>query len=86
MWASSLIKDNQIIFYFIFYFCYALTNIVLTGNGQQQFISIPVSLATGGNQQIQLLTTSNGQIIATNLASIPGLTQPLNLNVNSNSK
>lgn len=57
----------------------------LTGNGQQQFISIPVSLATGGNQQIQLLTTSNGQIIATNLASIPGLTQPLNLNVNSNS-
>ncbi|CAG2242018.1 uncharacterized protein LOC143065261 isoform X3 [Mytilus galloprovincialis] len=57
----------------------------LTGNGQQQFISIPVSLATGGNQQIQLLTTSNGQIIATNLANIPGLTQPLNLNINSNS-
>ncbi|XP_063421339.1 POU domain, class 6, transcription factor 1-like isoform X1 [Mytilus trossulus] len=58
---------------------------VSTGNGQQQFISIPVSLATGGNQQIQLLTTSNGQIIATNLANIPGLTQPLNLNINSNS-
>ncbi|KAJ8313761.1 hypothetical protein KUTeg_008322 [Tegillarca granosa] len=60
---------------------------VSTGNGTQQFISIPVSLATGGNQQIQLLTTSNGQIIATNLASIPGLTQPLaqplNLNINS---
>lgn len=58
---------------------------VSTGNGQQQFISIPVSLATGGNQQIQLLTTSNGQILATNLANIPGLTQPLNLNINANS-
>ncbi|XP_069111684.1 POU domain, class 6, transcription factor 1-like isoform X3 [Argopecten irradians] len=55
----------------------------LTGNGAQQFISIPVSLAAGGNQQIQLLTTSNGQIIATNLANIPGLTQPLNLNINN---
>ncbi|XP_033761344.1 POU domain, class 6, transcription factor 1-like isoform X1 [Pecten maximus] len=56
---------------------------VSTGNGAQQFISIPVSLAAGGNQQIQLLTTSNGQIIATNLANIPGLTQPLNLNINN---
>ncbi|XP_046577193.1 POU domain, class 6, transcription factor 2-like isoform X1 [Haliotis rubra] len=52
---------------------------VSTGNGTQQFISIPVSLATGGNQQIQLLTTSNGQIIATNLASLQALAQPLNL-------
>ncbi|XP_048755274.1 POU domain, class 6, transcription factor 1-like isoform X2 [Ostrea edulis] len=57
----------------------------LTGNGAQQFISIPVSLGTGGNHQIQLLTTSNGQIIATNLGGIPGLTQPLNLNLNSGS-
>nr|XP_034310810.1 putative protein TPRXL [Crassostrea gigas] len=44
----------------------------LTGNGAQQFISIPVSLGGGGNHQIQLLTTSNGQIIATNLGGIPG--------------
>lgn len=57
----------------------------LTGNGAQQFISIPVSLGGGGNHQIQLLTTSNGQIIATNLGGIPGLTQPLNLNLNSGS-
>ena len=49
------------------------------GNGTQQFISIPVSLGPGGNQQIQLLSTSNGQIIATNLASLQALTQPLNL-------
>ncbi|KAK3600309.1 hypothetical protein CHS0354_017485 [Potamilus streckersoni] len=55
---------------------------VSTGNGTQQFISIPVSLATtGGNQQIQLLTTSNGQIVATNLASIPGLSNPLGFNL-----
>jgi hypothetical protein len=54
------------LFYFIFYFCYALTNIVLTGNGQQQFISIPVSLATGGNQQIQLLTFFNLSLRTTN--------------------
>lgn len=54
-----------------------------SGNGAQQFISIPVSLGGGGNHQIQLLTTSNGQIIATNLGGIPGLTQPLNLNLNS---
>lgn len=56
---------------------------VSTGNGTQQFISIPVSLATGGNQQIQLLSTSNGQIIATNLASLQALAQPLNLAANS---
>lgn len=56
---------------------------VSTGNGAQQFISIPVSLATGGNQQIQLLSTSNGQIIATNLASLQALAQPLNLAANN---
>lgn len=50
---------------------------VSTGNGTQQFISIPVSMATGGNQQIQLLTTSNGQIVATNLANLAGLSNPL---------
>lgn len=67
--------------------CHILTNgltnvfiwVYLTGNGTQQFISIPVSLGPGGNQQIQLLSTSNGQIIATNLASLQALTQPLNL-------
>ncbi|XP_063421341.1 POU domain, class 6, transcription factor 1-like isoform X2 [Mytilus trossulus] len=59
-----------------------LTGQSVQGQGLQQLL-IPVS--TGGNQQIQLLTTSNGQIIATNLANIPGLTQPLNLNINSNS-
>ncbi|XP_063421343.1 POU domain, class 6, transcription factor 1-like isoform X4 [Mytilus trossulus] len=52
--------------------------------GQPQ-VAAPQFFLTGGNQQIQLLTTSNGQIIATNLANIPGLTQPLNLNINSNS-
>ncbi|XP_041366163.1 POU domain, class 6, transcription factor 2-like [Gigantopelta aegis] len=52
---------------------------VSTGNGTQQFISIPVSMATGSNQQIQLLTTSNGQIVATNLSSLQALAQPLNL-------
>jgi len=50
---------------------------LFSGNGTQQFISIPVSMATGGNQQIQLLTTSNGQIVATNLASLAGLSNPL---------
>ncbi|KAK6166081.1 POU domain, class 6, transcription factor 1 isoform X2 [Patella vulgata] len=52
---------------------------VSTGNGAQQFISIPVSMAMGGNQQIQLLTTSNGQMLATNLASLGALAQPLSL-------
>ncbi|KAL5007440.1 hypothetical protein ScPMuIL_016246 [Solemya velum] len=56
---------------------------VSTGNGTQQFISIPVSLATGGNQQIQLLTTSNGQIIATNLANLTGLTHTQSLNASA---
>lgn len=51
------------------------------GNGTQQFISIPVSMATGGNQQIQLLTTSNGQIVATNLANLAGLSNPLSANL-----
>ncbi|XP_035827934.1 POU domain, class 6, transcription factor 1 [Aplysia californica] len=51
---------------------------VSTGNGSQQFISIPVSLATGGNQQIQLITTNNGgQFLATNLSNLQALTQPL---------
>ncbi|KAL4222562.1 POU domain [Mactra antiquata] len=56
---------------------------VSTGNGTQQFISIPVSMATGGNQQIQLLTTSNGQIVATNLANLAGLSNPLANSVNN---
>ncbi|XP_076460757.1 uncharacterized protein LOC143293584 isoform X2 [Babylonia areolata] len=59
---------------------------VSTGNGTQQFISIPVSLGAGGNQQIQLLSTSNGQIIATNLASLQALAQPLNLANSLNSR
>ena len=46
------------------------------GNGTQQFISIPVSMATGGNQQIQLISTSNGQIVATNLSNL-ALNNPL---------
>ncbi|XP_060554910.1 POU domain, class 6, transcription factor 1-like [Ruditapes philippinarum] len=50
---------------------------VSTGIYPPQFISIPVSMATGGNQQIQLLTTSNGQIVATNLANLAGLSNPL---------
>ncbi|RUS79424.1 hypothetical protein EGW08_012801 [Elysia chlorotica] len=51
---------------------------VSTTNGAQQFISIPVSLATGGNQQIQLITTNNGgQFLATNLSNLQALTQPL---------
>ncbi len=45
----------------------------LSGNGTQQLLSIPVSLAAGGGSSIQILTTSNGQLIATNLA------QPLSL-------
>ena len=50
---------------------------VSTGNGtQQMLISIPLSLAAGSGNQIQLLTTSGGQLIATNLA---GFGQPLNL-------
>ena len=57
-----------------FMFCYA-------GNGTQQLLSIPVSLAAGGgSSSIQILTTSNGQLIATNLAN--QLTQPLGLGTN----
>ncbi|CAG5118858.1 unnamed protein product, partial [Candidula unifasciata] len=49
---------------------------ISTGNGAQQFISIPESLATGGNQQIQLITTSNGrQFLAANLASLQSISQ-----------
>ena len=50
--------------------------IYFSGNGTQQFISIPVSMATGGNQQIQLISTSNGQIVATNLSNL-ALNNPL---------
>ena len=49
---------------------------IFPGNGTQQFISIPVSMATGGNQQIQLISTSNGQIVATNLSNL-ALNNPL---------
>ncbi|CAL1533067.1 unnamed protein product [Lymnaea stagnalis] len=57
---------------------------VSTGNGAQQFISIPVSLATGGNQQIQLITTNNGgQFLATNLSNLQALTQPLGSHLSS---
>jgi len=51
---------------------------VSTGNGTQQLISIPLSLAAGAGSQIQLLSTPSGQLIATNLA---GLGQPLNLSL-----
>lgn len=43
---------------------------VSTSNGTQQLISIPLSLAAGAGNQIQLLATSSGQLIATNVASI----------------
>ncbi|XP_013388150.1 POU domain, class 6, transcription factor 2 [Lingula anatina] len=47
---------------------------VSTGNGTQTFITIPISLAATANPPIQILTTSNGQLIATNLtAGLPGL-------------
>ena len=48
---------------------------VSTGNGTQQLISIPLSLAAGAGNQIQLLATSSGQLIATNL---PGVSQTVN--------
>lgn len=40
---------------------------VSTGNGSQQLISIPLSLAAGAGNQIQLLATTSGQLIVTNL-------------------
>nr|QNN94689.1 POU domain class 6 transcription factor [Malacoceros fuliginosus] len=51
---------------------------VSAANGGQQLLSIPLSLATqaaassgaGNAGQIQLLTTANGQILATNLANL----------------
>jgi len=43
---------------------------VSTSNGTQQLISIPLSLAAGAGNQIQLLATSSGQLIATNVASV----------------
>ncbi|XP_074658817.1 POU domain, class 6, transcription factor 1-like [Tubulanus polymorphus] len=54
---------------------------VSTANGAQQLLSIPMSLG-GGQQQIQLLT-SNGQLIATNLAGLPGI-QTLTNNLTAN--
>lgn len=41
---------------------------VSLGNGSQQLISIPLSLATGAGSRIQLLATNGGQLIATNFA------------------
>ena len=51
---------------------------VSTGTGSQQLVSIPLSLAAGLGNQMQLLATSGGQLIATNMATAAGLTQ-LNL-------
>ncbi len=49
---------------------------IFPGNGTQQLLSIPVSIAAGAGNSIQILTTSNGQLIATNLAN---MAQPLNI-------
>ncbi len=55
---------------------------VSTGTGAQQLLTLPISLAASANSnQIQLLTTSNGQLLAANLAN---LAQPLNVNVSPN--
>jgi len=43
-------------------------------------------MATGGNQQIQLLTTSNGQIVATNLANLANLSNPLGASLANSGK
>ena len=50
-----------------------------SGNGTQQLLSIPVSLAAGAGNQIQLLTTANGQLIATNLSNLSSLSGLSNL-------
>jgi len=42
---------------------------VSIGNGLQQLISIPLSLAAGAGNHIQLLATSNGHLIATAAAA-----------------
>ena len=42
---------------------------VSVGNGLQQLISIPLSLAAGAGNHIQLLATSSGQLIAANMAA-----------------
>jgi len=47
---------------------------VSVGNGLQQLISIPLSLAAGAGNHIQLLATSSGQLIAANMAA--ALQQP----------
>lgn len=56
---------------------------VSTGNGTQQLVSIPLSLAAGLGNQMQLLATSNGQLIATNMA---GLAPQLNLTIPTSSE
>ena len=56
---------------------------VSTGNGTQQLVSIPLSLAAGFGNQMQLLATSSGQLIATNMA---GLAPQLNLTIPTSSK
>jgi len=47
---------------------------VSVGNGLQQLISIPLSLAAGAGNHIQLLATSSGHLIAANMAA--ALQQP----------
>ena len=42
---------------------------VSVGNGLQQLISIPLSLAAGAGNHIQLLATSSGHLIAANMAA-----------------
>lgn len=56
---------------------------VSTGNGTQQLVSIPLSLAAGLGNQMQLLATSSGQLIATNMA---GLAPQLNLTIPTSSE
>ena len=43
---------------------------VSAANGTQQLLSLPISLAAGAGGQIQLLTASSGQLLATNLANL----------------
>ncbi|ELU13951.1 hypothetical protein CAPTEDRAFT_223281 [Capitella teleta] len=53
---------------------------VSTGNGAQHLLSIPLSLAANTGNQLQLLTTSNGQLLATQLSN---LAQPMNMSIPS---
>ena len=41
---------------------------VSTPSGAQQLLSIPISMATTSGGAIQLLTTSSGQLVASNVA------------------